>query len=171
MQKDMFIMAGSQFWSKSVLHAHFSWALEATTVNSVLATCVSRGGVWPQPIPYLPQEKKEARTESLSQGPNPKNKLPVEMQWSRKPQVGKIRHLIQQLLAKSFGHHVSCFIEKLEYNSKGVKYWMENVIEINSDFKMPPLPLLVLDGVFEQPTDFYWTWSLISTTCKWYIFS
>lgn len=32
---------------------------------------------------------------------------------------------------------------------------MENVIEINSDFKMPPLPLLVLDGVFEQPTDFY----------------
>lgn len=32
---------------------------------------------------------------------------------------------------------------------------MENVIEITSDFKMPLLPLLVLDGIFHQPTNFY----------------
>lgn len=76
-----------------------------------------------------------------------------------------------QLLAKSCGHQVSCFIDKLEYNPKGVKYWMENVIGITSGFKMPPVPLLVLDGIFKQPTDFYWTWSLVSTTCKWHIFS
>lgn len=72
----------------------FSWALEAKTANWVLATCVSRGEVWPQPIPSLPQEKKKARTESLPQGPNPENKWLVEMQWSRKSQAGKMRHLI-----------------------------------------------------------------------------
>lgn len=72
----------------------FSWALETMTANWVPAACVNRGRIWPQPITYLLQEKKRSRTDSLSQGPNPENKLLVEMQWSRKWQAGKMRQLI-----------------------------------------------------------------------------